>query len=348
MLMAMRYLFFLFCSYVLLVFFYNMIRFYKNKNEQRQQMKHKKTLETLFKQGLECKGTKKFIKIEKKLSKHLLHLEYLSCLHTIRLENDLLESYQDLFDNLCCSMLKKDNVTKAYFAYILKVINMKNEASYQFLFKSLETLSFGVVEKVMDTLYEFGEEEKVVRALCYLNHQEFSYHYKLLADGLMKYNGQKKSLATILLRRFNDFIPAYQIAFVIFFRLAKIPCQDELIALLKNKDKDKELRLQSIRYFEVVTDKRVVPILLKLLKEETEFEYAVVITQVLKSYPTKKVASALKGKLADHNYYVRYHSAKSLMAMKDIIKLNDIKDPYGKEMLTYVSKKKEGGQDDCF
>lgn len=343
MLLAMRYLFFLFCSYVLLVVFYNIIRCYKNKTEQRRQRRYKRTLETLFMQGLECKGTKRFAKLEKKLWKHLLHLDYLSCLPAFKEKEGLFQTYEEVFNKLCFSMAKKDHVSKAYFAYILKVVNIKSEASYQFLYKSLETRSFCVVEKVMDTLYEFGEEAKVIDALHYLNQEDFSYHHQLLADGLMKYKGSKKALANALLEQFKDFVPNYQVAFVIFFRLAFIPCQEVLLTLLQDKKEDKELRLQSIRYFEVMTDKRVVPILLEQLKEATEFEYAVVITQVLKAYPSFKVAKALKGKLADHNYYVRYHSAKSLMAMRDMIKLNDVKDPYGQEMLTYVTTKKEEG-----
>lgn len=329
---------------------YDFLRIYLRKKKDAKLEMKKKKLEKFLLRGMQQKEDEQKSHFNRRcIYRKLLSLDYLEAFREMLDEKPtigsfpnrmILSFYRESFDLLCHKMSKKCLILQAYFASFLKQIELDDTASRSFLLSSLRSHDLSVVESAMGAIIALGDEQFVLQALEVLEEESFFYHYKLLSEVLARFVGDLQKLGVLFLESFASFSANYQISFVIFFRLAQVDCRAQMLDLLKDRTIGKELRLQTIRYFSQIVDKRVKKILFHLLEEEKDFEYRVVIATTLEKYPGRDTVSVLCEQLCDSNYYVRYRAATSLSTLVDITKIKGITDTYAKEVLSYVVEKR--------
>lgn len=264
----------------------------------------------------------------------------------------------DIFSKIASKYLKDKNENKAYFCYMLYTLNLGERSKSMTIEekKSRDLLadiinyyirseSIYVRENSFKAILSMGNHQKVVDSLNIINRDPNYQMEKLLADGLVTFNGEHKLLVEELFRTFDDFSIVIQVAIVNYLRLLKDKNTNEeryykkLYFYLINKDSDKELKLAIIRYFRKYTYEPALDTIIDLVKNENiEFwELSAVSASTLESYPCDKTIDALKSAIGSSNWYIRFNAAESLIKMgidcKELIENNE--DNYAKEMIEY-------------
>ncbi len=331
-----------FVVFFVLLLIYDIVSLYKRKNEQKMDQKKKEKLMNLIE-----KKEKNIKNSTKKIIKKLKSLSYLYVFCNMLEENTQIENqnirdivskkqYQTLFSTLAFTYQKKDELEKAYYAYMLQFIKINQPEIDSFLFSCVTSKSLYCKENALQAFYRLGDSDKVVASYQIMSKQNTNYGYKLVADGLSNFTGSKQELCSKLYEQFDDFKEPFKIGFLTFFRQCKYDLRKELINRLQtSKNIEKEVEIEIIRYFSKVIDKKASIILLERLENNyyKDFEYDVVIIQTLAHYPSEKAKKVLTKSLSNYNYYVRYNAAKSLMAMTDLKKITGLTDPFAQEMI---------------
>lgn len=325
-----------FVLFFVLLLIYDMVSLYKRKREQKiDQRKKEKLIKLILK-----KDNKKIIQKLKSLSYLYVFCNMLE--ENLEIENETIQDivskkeYQTILLSLASIYQKKDDLEKAYYAYMLQFIQIDQKEIDHFLFHCVTSKSLYCQENALQAFYYSGNSDKVVEAYQIMSRQNINYGYKLVADGLSNFIGDKEELCKKLYERFDEFKEPFKIGFLTFFRQCKYDVKKELIERLKNpKNIEKEVEIEIIRYFSKVLDKKASIILLERLENNyyKDFEYDVVIIQTLANYPSPKTIKVLTKSLSNYNYYVRYNAAKSLKKMTDLKKITGLTDPFAIEMV---------------
>ena len=120
---------------------------------------------------------------------------------------------------------RRDEIEAAYFPYIIKKYQLLGDAgrtrrSRRMLLKLLNEPSIYCRENAMQALYTSGDAQIIVRALRIIDASSLYYNPKLLADGLLNFNGDETELAETLWAAFEDFKVWMQVTILNYFRFS--------------------------------------------------------------------------------------------------------------------------------
>ncbi len=332
-----------FILFYVFLLIYDISSLYQRKKQSKIEKKRKEKLCKLIQEKEQNKEAKKS---HKKLYNKLKHLSYLSSFCSLLEENITIEQkklrdivaqevYTNLFVSLSNFYIKKDNLSSAYYAYVLRFIKIQSPEINDFLYKCLSSKSVYSVENALLAFYSFGEVDSIIDAYLFMSRKNVEYGHKLVADGLLNFNGSKEELCSKLYEKFDRFLESFQIGFLTYFRQCQYDLKKELYDRIEQNQMTKEITIEMIRYYSKVNYKKIAALLLERLENNyyKDFEYDVVMIQTLAAYPGKETIQVLKKCLSNTNYYVRYNAAKSLNGMTDLRKVIDLEDPFAKEML---------------
>ena len=241
--------------------------------------------------------------------------------------------------------LKKESIQMSYFAYFLSRCEIRNRQQ----FDTNQDILLEYVKKdnlycrcnALQALYNFGDEEHIAQALIVQDDGRVFLHEKILTEGLLSFSGEHSVLIRRLWSEFEDFSIHTQLAILNYIRFYSGDYKKEMLAIMLNKDMDKELRLSAVRYFGKYYYEPALNTLLAFTmdKNQDKWEYATVATSSLSIYDGEEVIEALKEALCSSNWFIRYSAAQSLTSHKiDYSDLTDIvsgNDRYAREMMTY-------------
>ena len=240
---------------------------------------------------------------------------------------------------------RRDEIEAAYFPYIIKKYQLLGGADdaplKEELLKLLNEPSIYCRENTMQALYTSGDAQIIVRALRIIDASSLYYNTKLLADGLLNFNGDKTQLAEALWAAFEDFKVWMQVTILNYFRFSSGAYCEKIHALLNDGARDDELRFACLRYFGRYPYEPVYPDLLRYAtpSENARWEYAAIASSVLASYPGAETAAVLKRNLYHPNWYIRFNASKSLEQLgfgyRDLIDVIEGNDRYASEILRY-------------
>lgn len=301
----------------------------------------------------------KFLKKELKKINNLLI--YYNVINDIKEENhtfctNYLLTYNEIFIYIIKTYQKKESIQKAYIAYFISQIypfeKIKSDIIDEAMLEYIKDKSIYARENAMLYFYKRGSAQLIITALKIISAHNFYYNKKLLSNDMLKITGSKKQLIMGLLDNFNDFSLDIQIAIINYSRYTSQDLCQIYYEMLISKKYDPEIELALIRYFGKHPYPKVLPYLLNMLEDKTldNDNYRIVITQILQNYDEKIVRDILIDCISDANWYVRKNATNALAKMKltrkDINRINEINDRYGKEMVSYsLEKNIEKGQD---
>lgn len=336
----------LFIILYLILINYDVVSLVIRKNDTEYENKKKKKIIDLL---IKCEGKSKNVKSEAryKFYKLLSKISYLHALSGL-IENeekikdkkvlDIIrkEEYVIIFSNLTSVYQEKDEIAKAYYAYFLNNIDCKDKKICNYLLDLINSNSLYAIENSISALAKSGNNENVIKAFQILSsHNYVIYNHRLVADVLLKYNGSKNVLCEKLFENFNSFNEQIKIGVLTLFRRWNYDIGDEIIKMLGKEDLEKELEIEMIRYFSKIINKKIPLILIDRIENNyyNDFEYEVVMLQVLANYKSEKTIKLLEKELSSSNFYVRYNAGKSLSKMIDLTTLEQPKDKFAKEMI---------------
>lgn len=249
------------------------------------------------------------------------------------------------FYYLAMAYQKKDEMQKAFLLKLLGVYGIGKSLHYdeikKMLVKMAGSSSVYTRENALRVLYRSGNVEAVARAFLQMSKNGMFHSGKLLTDGLLSFEGDKKQLAEELWKRRDELSVEYVLAIMQFIRMSQGGYERAFLELLKDKERNQELRLEALRYFRKYRYDPAYPMLLAIMRgwQEVGWEYQAVTALALENYPGEETEEALRKCLSHPNWYVRYNAADTLAgAGMEEARFMDIiegKDRYAREILQY-------------
>ena len=240
---------------------------------------------------------------------------------------------------------KRDNMSAAYFSYILS----RYMAPRHMPIHSIQGVLLDYIRKDnlycrvngMQALYRFGSVENILTALEILDRGDIFVHEKILTEGLLTFTGDHSELMGRLWERLDRFSEHTQIAISNYIRFQTGAYTEEMMAVMLDEGQGKELRLSAIRYFgRYYYEPALEPLLAFVRQTDPEqWEYVTISASALARYPGGRTLDALKDALHSSNWYVRYAAAASLDALgaeyEDLLDVISSNDRYAREMVMY-------------
>ena len=146
------------------------------------------------------------------------------CVRRPELTRSYLTALNGVTITLAEDYCRRDEIEAAYFPYIIKKYQLLGGADdaplKEVLLKLLNEPSIYCRENAMQALYTSGDAQIIVRALRIIDASSLYYNTKLLADGLLNFNGDKTQLAEALWAAFEDFKVWMQVTILNYFRFS--------------------------------------------------------------------------------------------------------------------------------
>ncbi len=264
-----------------------------------------------------------------------------------------LRSLRPVFLKLADCYERRDEIEQAYFASLIEKFGIDRghvalDGIMEFLNRLVVKRDVYVRENALKALYSIGNQEAVLAAWEKMEATRVYHNQKLLADGLLKFTGDRTALAWFLWKRREEFDVLLLLPVMQFIRFLTDEFQEEFLKLLHSETADKELRLEAIRYFRKYPYEAAREALKQFVRyqEYIDWEYAAMAAIALSAYPGADTVDCLKGGLGASNWYVRLNCAESLVKGMKLPKweLYDVyngNDRYAREILDYVAEKSE-------
>ena len=240
---------------------------------------------------------------------------------------------------------RRSEIEAAYFPYIVKkyrLLGGRNDKALETMLLSLlNEPSLYCRENAMQAIYTAGDPDLVVQALRIVNAGSCYYSSKLLADGLLNFQGDKAALGEALWAAFETFHPWMQVTLLNYFRFSSGGYCPQVLSILNDSTRDDELRFSCLRYFGRYPYE---PARCDLLRYATptagvRWEYAAIASSALAAYPGEATAALLEQNLYHPNWYIRFNASKSLEQLgfgyRDLIHVIEGHDRYAAEILRY-------------
>lgn len=256
-----------------------------------------------------------------------------------------LRQLQPIFLELASVYQRREETQAAYFCYFLTRHQLQRYLDTE----QLESVVGGYMKK--DSLYcrvnalkalcSFGSAEGVLEALRNLRGHGVPLHEKIIVETLLTFTGDANRLIGQVWQDLEQFTVPIQRALLDFIRFKSGDYCENMLGILLDDSKDRELRFSAIRYFGRYP---YPPARQPLLAAVTDlnplnWEFAAISAASLARYPGDDVVEALSQAMHSGNWYVRYNAAASLAAHGlSYEKLVDVvagDDRYAREMMVY-------------
>lgn len=207
---------------------------------------------------------------------------------------------------------KKPAMERAYFAYVIAA-HMKGVAKYyqgisRILLLYLEDTTVYCRENVLQAFYALGSEGALEQAFALMKKQGACHEHRLIADGLLQFQGDQYNLAVDLWKKRMEYEASVRVGILQFMTRSPFNFSNLLLQELENIHGEEGFAL--IRYFARHRCLGATPILVKILQREDAF--SVVAAAALGSYASETVKDALKEAQQSPLWYVRKNAALSL------------------------------------
>ena len=169
---------------------------------------------------------------------------------------------------------KKNDTEKAYLAYIIgKYFKDIDEDAIpvtliETLYKYMECKSIYCKVNTIETIYQIGSTENIVRAISIINKQESTYNQTLLLSGLKDVTKNKKKLGIELFKRFDEYNKNIQILIIKFLSEHKYIDEDLILEKLENTRTAIDVRCEIMRYFQKNKNEKAKQYLIEQLTKE--------------------------------------------------------------------------------
>lgn len=240
----------------------------------------------------------------------------------------------------------KSAMEQAFFAYVAASfyppVGDQGDPLLERLLSFLDGSTIYSRENVLNALYALGNIQSVEHAFVFLSQRDWYHDPRLLSDGLSRFQGEKSALAERLWSRREQLAECFHVGIIRFAdALEGDRFAEDFLHALEADPLPAGTLFALVRYFRRHTIPQAKPVLLELLKGETEGrrELAIAAAGSLASYPDGETRQALRAALHSPNWHVRQNAARSLKSMGvtwEEAQTGSGGDRFASEMLEYV------------
>lgn len=263
-----------------------------------------------------------------------------------------LRQMQPVFLYLATVYWKRESTQAAYFCYFLSRHklhrHMEMDQLQQVMLSYLKKSSLYCKINAWKALCSFGSPSILCKALQELGTGDTSQlHEKVITEALLTYTGDPKDLIEALWSQMERFSVPIQRAVLDYIRFQSGNYREQMLEILRDKHRNKELRLSAVRYFGRYPDPSARPLLLGFLQDRdpTHWEYSAISASSLAGYDGQDVVDALLRAMNSSNWYIRSNAASSLeahgLSYEQMFQVLSGGDRYAREMLEYRLKAKQ-------
>lgn len=254
------------------------------------------------------------------------------------------ETYRRNTLPLCVYYQGKEDMQKAYMAYMLSYCHVKNtpenKVIIEFLLNMLGDKNVYCRENALHTLYSIGDEKLLIDGMRRLNEAPYFHYPKLLTEGLLTFQGDHGKLIDGFWAIWGEWKAEMQVAILNYIRFKTGGYEDKMYQLLQDENQNEEIQYSAIRYLGKYAYLPAYPLFLSFLEEKGEkWNYAAIAAVALSSYPGEKTIYSLKKALGNGNWHVRYNAAQSLIHLgvkeSDLRDVLNGEDRFAKEMMEF-------------
>ena len=294
------------------------------------------------------------------MRRHLSRINYLlafdGLLDELDDHSEVYQSYlkqmQPVFLYLATVYWKRESTQAAYFCYFLSRHKLRRHMELdqiqQVMLSYLKKDSLYCKINAWKALCSFGSPSVLGKALQELGTGDTSQlHEKVITEALLTYTGDSKDLIEVLWSQMERFSIPVQRAVLDYIRFQSGNYREQMLEILRDKHRDKELRLSAVRYFGRYPDPSARPLLLGFLQDSdpTHWEYSAISASSLARYDGQDVVDALLWAMNSSNWYIRSNAASSLeahgLSYEQMFQVLSGGGRYAREMLEYRLKAKQ-------
>lgn len=236
---------------------------------------------------------------------------------------DVVNSFVDTFNRLSIYYLRKDRLSKVYYAYSLSLYNIPNNASYAFLFNLLIKGDYEGIYNAFNTICIYGDLKRLIASIKIINDKIEDFNTDLISNILLRYNGDKIELANTFKSSLLDFDVNMQLVIIKYFVNIRFDCGKFLFEILKKKNTSRELRLELVRYYKKIKFDDVTEFLYNIVECSNDLEFVILAIDTLACYNYVRTSEVLKKKIDNKNYMVSYQAVRSLLILDGYDEFDD-------------------------
>ncbi len=254
-----------------------------------------------------------------------------------------LRRYHDVISDAAMYYCRRPAMERALFSHLVSILPATVAMEYrrlgELLLTYLEDSTIYCRENVLQALYKLGNDDALERALRLFQEKGWYHSSKLLADGMIQFNGDREALARRLWAgKWDDGMRAVLIQF-----MNNLPADLSELVMPELSSRHEEVRFAAIRYFARHVREEAAPAIREIAGQGDDT--AAAAARALGSYPGRESKEVLVKALTSGNWYVRRNAAESLMEMdlteEDVRMLSHHDDKYAREMFVYVLESRE-------
>lgn len=241
---------------------------------------------------------------------------------------------------------KKDAMEQAFFAYVIASfyppVGDKGDPLAEQLLSYLDGSTVYSRENVLNALSALGSAQSVEHAFILMSQRGWYHDPRLLSDGLTRFQGDQDALANRLWKNRRQLSECFQVGLIRFAdTLSGDSFAENFLKALETEQFPAETRFALVRYFRRHPIPYAKPVLLQLLKGDSEGkrDLSIAAAASLAAYPDGETRQALKDALHSQNWYVRQNAARSLKTMGvtwEEVRTGSGGDRYAADMLEYI------------
>ena len=256
-----------------------------------------------------------------------------------------IESISPVFVYLTLEYHKKNTLKATYFPYIIKKYKVFHNYDITIvsdvMLELVKDSSLYCRENALQALYSIGDCDSIIKALDIIDKGEHFHNSKLLADGLLTFDGNKERLTERLWQFFDGCSVEMKVTILNYFRFSSGEHCEKVLHVMTESNQNDEVCYSCVRYFGRYYYAPAYPYLLIYTEydKEERWEYAAIAAFALANYPGEKTVDVLKQQIRSSNWHVRYNASQSLRALgldyEELIDVFEGTDRYAGEILRY-------------
>lgn len=234
---------------------------------------------------------------------------------------------------------KEDEAVQGMLISLLTRCDASSSRLKKSLLQNLEAKNLLVRIETMRYISVQRNRRLMLQVLESINRQPQYFSNKLLTDTLLEFRGNREALLEELWENLASYSRNIQIAVIEMLTVLREEMFAERIcAVAKDQDKDKEIRIAALKYFQTVRRPEYMKTFVQYLMDPV-WEYGAVVANVLRSYDCTGFFEQLLKGCASRNWYVRNNCARTIVAccsQEQIERAVCVEDRYSKDSIQYV------------
>lgn len=260
---------------------------------------------------------------------------------TLKIYAEMIVDYKILLNRKVLKI--NDKLKQEYVLHLIARYEITTDEVMDYAFKSLGASSLNIRNAALRVVENSHNPEFIIKVYEIITKDGSYFNDKIIIDFIDSFKGVHNELNKRLAQNVLEFSEQIQISIIEHFvNEVYSEGKDEVLKLM-GKASSKEVKIAGLKFFKKIPHEPALEFILKGVRDDS-YEVRAIAASALASYKGKESLKALKIAISDFNWFVRYNSAFSIIALIEenylnsevIKKIIEGKDKYAREIMIYA------------